>query len=150
SRRPRLATSPTALITPPSIATSAVRRGRPVPSTTVPLRITASCMVRIYRSPATETVGKPRAGDPKTPVRPFGHRRRPDEPARRRPRRGGDPVLLLRRRRDRSVQRALRRAPGGALPRRRWPLRRRSAGGDRALLPFAQRRQERGDFVAPD
>src|ERR1043166_10091945 len=45
SRRPRPPTSPTSVMTPPSTATSASKRGRPVPSTTVPRRITMSCIL---------------------------------------------------------------------------------------------------------
>src|SRR6478736_1884040 len=43
SRRPVPSTSPTAVMRPSFTATSAARRGVPVPSTTVPLRITRSC-----------------------------------------------------------------------------------------------------------
>src|SRR5690348_8620266 len=48
SRRPDSSTRPTAAMRPPEIATSAVRGGPPDPSTTVPARMTRSCMAR-YR-----------------------------------------------------------------------------------------------------
>src|SRR3712207_6242190 len=44
SRRPRPSTSPIAVIRPPSIPTSPDRGGAPVPSMTVALRTTRSCM----------------------------------------------------------------------------------------------------------
>src|SRR5262245_33034014 len=44
SRRPRAPIAPTSLMRPSEIATSATRAGAPVPSTTVPPRITRSCM----------------------------------------------------------------------------------------------------------
>src|SRR3954452_11758582 len=43
SRVPVPSTAPTSVTTPPVMATSAVRAGAPVPSTTVPPRITRSC-----------------------------------------------------------------------------------------------------------
>src|ERR1700754_487102 len=43
SRRPRPVTLPTSVIRPSRTATSAVRGGLPVPSTTVPARTTRSC-----------------------------------------------------------------------------------------------------------
>src|SRR5438270_13794982 len=47
SLRPCSSTEPTAVIAPSSTATSAVRAGAPVPSTTVPPRITTSCMAKV-------------------------------------------------------------------------------------------------------
>jgi tripartite-type tricarboxylate transporter receptor subunit TctC len=44
SRRPRPALPPTWLMRPPSTATSPAKRGAPLPSTTVPPRMTRSCM----------------------------------------------------------------------------------------------------------
>src|SRR5512134_2706176 len=44
SSLPGPTSAPTLLISPPSIATSAVRRAVPVPSTTVPPRMTRSCI----------------------------------------------------------------------------------------------------------
>src|SRR5437763_10761528 len=48
SRRPRSPTSPTSVMRPPSTATSAVRLGPPVPSTTVAPRMTRSCIPAPY------------------------------------------------------------------------------------------------------
>src|SRR5881227_1312518 len=48
SRRPRSPTSPTSVMRPPSTATSAVRLGPPVPSTTVAPRMTRSCIPALY------------------------------------------------------------------------------------------------------
>src|SRR3954454_16038389 len=57
SRAPRPPTRPTSVIRPPVIAMSAVRRGPPVPSTTVPPRITTSCsgMGRTFQVQYTDT-----------------------------------------------------------------------------------------------
>src|SRR5438045_1444676 len=44
SSRARPSTRPTSVTTPSVMATSAVRAGAPVPSTTLPPRITTSCM----------------------------------------------------------------------------------------------------------
>src|SRR5208283_523644 len=47
SRRPAPALGPTEVILPPSIATSPMKLGWPVPSTIFPLRITRSCMLSV-------------------------------------------------------------------------------------------------------
>src|SRR5262249_49957706 len=52
SRRPALATAPTAAIRFPSIARSPCWRGEPLPSTRVPPRITRSCMQDDYQGRA--------------------------------------------------------------------------------------------------
>src|SRR6476646_7967428 len=60
SRRPRVSTRPSSTIRPPSTATSAVRAGAPVPSTTVPPRITSSCMDVPSSLESVDLVAEPR------------------------------------------------------------------------------------------
>src|SRR5262249_4651769 len=60
SRRPRVSTRPTSTITPSSIATSPARAGAPVPSTTVPPRITRSCITL----PSIQLLPEPREHGP--------------------------------------------------------------------------------------
>src|SRR5262245_26214768 len=56
SRWPRPSTAPTSVMRPPVMATSAVRAGAPVPSITVPARMTTSWSAM---------------GDPLSPIHPF-------------------------------------------------------------------------------